>query len=114
MTQTAVPLLSLASERDRHFRTDHLMADLKGRSIRGGVVTLSAQAVKFCLQLGSTAVLARLLTPADFGLIAMVAAFVGFVELFKDLGLSVATIQRAEITHQQVSTLFWINVALSV
>lgn len=101
------------SKYDRHFRTDHLMADLKGRSVRGGAVTLTAQAVKFVLQTGSTMVLARLLTPADFGLIAMVSAFTGFVGLFKDLGLSMATIQRPEITHAQVSTLFWINVALS-
>jgi O-antigen/teichoic acid export membrane protein len=99
---------------ERHFRTDHLMAGLKSRSVRGGAVTLSSQAVKFVLQLGSTAVLARLLTPADFGLVAMVAAFTGFVSLFKDLGLSMATVQRAEITHEQVSTLFWINVALSI
>lgn len=98
----------------RHFATDHLMGDLKGRSVRGGAVTLSAQGVKFVLQLGSTAVLARLLTPADFGLIAMVTAITGFVAMFKDAGLSMATVQRAEVNHAQVSTLFWINVALSV
>ncbi len=98
----------------RHFATDHLMGDLKGRSVRGGALTLSAQGVKFFLQLGSTAVLARLLTPADFGLIAMVTAIVGFVAMFKDAGLSMATVQRAEVNHAQVSTLFWINVALSV
>jgi PST family polysaccharide transporter len=69
--------------------------------------------VKFILTMGSTAVLARLLTPDDFGLIAMVAAVVGFATLFKDLGLSMATIQRETITHDQVSTLFWINVAVS-
>lgn len=103
----------LTSAHDRHFRTDHLMSDLKGRSIRGGAVTVSSQAFKFFLSTGSTAVLARLLTPADFGLIAMVAAFTGFVSLFRDLGLSMATVQRAEITHDQVSTLFWINVAMS-
>ena len=101
------------SPQDRYFQTDHLMADLKGRSVRGGAITLVVQAVKFVLQMGSTMVLARLLIPADFGLIAMVAAFTGFVGLFKDLGLSMATIQRPEITHAQVSTLFWINVALS-
>jgi PST family polysaccharide transporter len=102
------------SAHNHHFRTDHLMSDLKGRSIRGGAVTLSSQALKFILNAGSTAVLARLLTPADFGLIAMVAAFTGFVALFRDLGLSTATVQRVEITHDQVSTLFWINVAMSV
>lgn len=110
----AEPSPLAADSRDRHFRTDHLMADLKGRSVRGGAITLGAQACKFVLQVGSTAVLARLLTPQDYGLIAMVAVFTGFVGLFKDLGLSMATIQRAEITHAQVSTLFWINVAVSV
>lgn len=59
-------------------------------------------------------VLARLLTPQDFGLIAMVTALTGFIMIFKDLGLSMATVQRAEINHGQISTLFWINVALSV
>jgi O-antigen/teichoic acid export membrane protein len=114
VTHTAVqPALVEADKSDRRFCTHHLNADLKSRSIRGGAVTISAQAIKFALQMGSTAVLARLLTPNDFGLVAMVAAFTGFVALFKDLGLSMATVQRAEITHAQVSTLFWINVALS-
>jgi len=43
----------------------------------------------------------------------MVTAITGFVAMFKDLGLSLATVQREKITHEQVSTLFWINVALS-
>ena len=98
----------------RHFGTDHLLADLKGRSVRGGAVTLTSQAMKFVLQMGSTVVLARLLLPSDFGLIAMVTAVTGFVAMFKDAGLSMATVQREDITHDQVSTLFWINVALSV
>lgn len=98
---------------DHHFRTDHLVADLKRRSTRGGMVTLASQAIKFLLQTGSTMVLARMLTPGDFGLIAMVTAVIGFVAMFKDAGLSMATIQRAEINHGQVSTLFWINVGLS-
>jgi len=96
------------------FRTDHLHDDLKGRSVRGGAAALAGQAANFLLKLGSTAVLARLLTPADFGLIAMVTAVTGFVEMFKDAGLSTATVQRAEINHRQISTLFWLNVALSV
>lgn len=96
-----------------HFATDHLVADLKGRSVRGGAVTLTAQAIKFALQMGSTMALARLLLPSDFGLIAMVTAITGFVAMFKDAGLSMATVQRKDITHDQVSTLFWINVALS-
>ena len=95
------------------FDTSHLKADIKGHSVRGGAVTIAAQGVKFILQTGSTAILARLLTPADFGLIAMVSVFTEFVNLFKDLGLSMATIQKKDITHEQVSTLFWINIAVS-
>jgi O-antigen/teichoic acid export membrane protein len=102
-----------AAAPNRHLRTDHLMGDLTGRSVRGGVVTMAAQAVKFFLQIGSTMVLARLLTPVDFGLIAMVTAVTGFVAMFKDAGLSMATVQREDVTQAQVSTLFWINVALS-
>jgi len=89
------------------------MGDLKGRSVRGGAVTLTSQAIKFGLQLGSTMVLARLLTPSDFGLIAMVTAIAGFAATFKDAGLSMATVQSETITHDQVSTLFWINVGIS-
>jgi PST family polysaccharide transporter len=95
------------------FDTEHLKTDLKERSVRGSAVTMTAQAVKFLLHTGSTAVLARLLTPKDYGLVAMVTAISGFVALFKDMGLSMATIQKAEINHSQVSTLFWINVAVS-
>jgi len=99
--------------REKHFRTEHLVDDLRGRSVRGGAHTVLGQMASFVLQLGSTAVLARLLVPQDFGLIAMVMAVTGFVQMFKDLGLSVATVQRAEINHEQISTLFWVNMALS-
>src|SRR5207237_1933354 len=58
-------------------------------------------------------ILARLLTPKDFGLFAMVTTVMAFLRVFKDAGLSTATIQREDITHGQVSNLFWINVAMS-
>lgn len=90
------------------------MGDLKGRSVRGGAVSLASQFVKLVLQLGSTVVLARRLSPNDFGLVAMVTSITGFAVLFKDAGLSMATVQRKEISQDQVSTLFWINVGLSV
>jgi O-antigen/teichoic acid export membrane protein len=96
------------------FSTEHLRADLKGRSIRGGVLTLTSQGAQFVMQSIATVVLARLLTPADFGLVAMVTAITGLGQAFADLGLSEATIQRPEISHDQVSTLFWINVAIGL
>lgn len=105
--------IPLKADSESFFRTDHLKADLKNRSIRGGAVTMVAQASKFILQMGSTVVLARLLAPEDYGLIGMVTVIIGFAGLFKDLGLSTATIQKADINHKQVSTLFWINFAIS-
>ena len=59
---------------DAPFRTDHLVGDLERRSIRAGGITIAAQVVKPVIQIGSTMALARLLAPADFGLIAMVTA----------------------------------------
>lgn len=102
------------ADHDRHFRTDHLKVDLGGRAARGLVVTVASQGIKFSLGMIGTVVLARLLTPEDYGLIAMVAVVTGFISMFKDLGLSAATIQKEEISGDQVSTLFWVNIALSV
>ncbi|HEX7722793.1 MAG TPA: oligosaccharide flippase family protein, partial [Pyrinomonadaceae bacterium] len=100
-------------DRNRHFRTDHLKADLGARSARGGAVTLTAQACKFVLSTLSAIVLARLLTPQDYGLIGMVAIIVGFLGMFQYLGLSTATVKWSELNHEQVSTLFWVNIGLS-
>src|SRR5262245_3646541 len=97
--------------RTKHlFCTDHLMDDLKGRTVRGSMITIAAQAAKFGLRMVSVVVLARLLTPSDFGLVAMVTAVTGFVEIFKDAGLAIVTVQRRHITHEQISTLCWINI----
>jgi PST family polysaccharide transporter len=102
-----------SQDQNNYFDTKHLRSDLKKRSLRSGAISITSQIVLFGLQLLSTMVLARLLNPDDFGLIAMVVAITGFVEMFKDLGLSMATIQKAEIKHSQVSNLFWINVIVS-
>lgn len=98
---------------DSYFCTDHLKANLKNRSVSGGAVTTITQFCKFCLNLGSTVVLARLLLPQDYGLVGMVTVVTNFISLFKDLGLSMATVQSSTINHKQVSTLFWINVTIS-
>jgi O-antigen/teichoic acid export membrane protein len=88
------------------------MKDLKGKTIRGGLARLCAQGADFTMRLGSLMVLARLLGPRDFGLVGMVTAFTGVLLLFRDFGLSAAAIQRPQVTEEQISTLFWINVAV--
>lgn len=105
---------SEAKNNNIFFDTKHLRSDIKARSLRSGAVTLFSQVLSVLINLGSTMILARLLTPQDYGMIAMVAAITGFAGIFSDLGLSTATIQRADITHRQVSNLFWVNVCLGV
>ena len=107
--QTAPALLP---DHSRHFRTDHLLLKLGEHSVSAALVTAAAQAAKFVLNLGSAVVLARLLSPSEFGLVAMVLAVTSLLGLFKEAGLSTATVQRESITQQQVSNLFWINVGL--
>src|SRR5882672_10356273 len=87
-------------EQNRHFRTDHLKDDLGERSARGGAVTLAAQVFKFVLSTISTVILARLLTPQDYGLIGMVAIIISFVSMFQYLGLSTATVRWSTLDHQ--------------
>ena len=102
------------SNRDRFVRADHSVKEVKSASARGGALTFSAQIIKFVLNLGSTMILARLLTPEDYGLIGMVTVLLGFLQMFKDAGLSTATVQRERLTHEQVSTVFWFNVAFGL
>src|SRR5690606_33686707 len=91
--------------------------DISGESIgkasaRGGVWAIAAEGIDFFLRLAAVAVLARLLLPEHFGLISMVTAITAVAERFKDAGLSIATVQFREITHAQISTLFWVNLLL--
>lgn len=82
------------------------------RAARGAFVTLLAQGLKILVQLASVVLLARLLTPHDYGLIAMVLAVIGVGEIFRDFGLSSAAIQSPTLSREQRSALFWINGAI--
>jgi len=80
------------------------------RSVHGVTASVVSQAVRVALQLGTQILLARLLLPRDFGLVAMVAPIVGFAQLFANMGLLEAVIQRPTISRSELSGLFWINV----
>jgi PST family polysaccharide transporter len=102
------------ADAEKHFRTDHLKVNLGPDTVKGGLTTVVWHIMKFVVAIGATAVMARLLTPGDYGLIGMVAVITLYISMFKDMGLSLATVQKAEITDDQISTLFWINVGLSL
>src|SRR5712691_7100105 len=86
------------------------MHDLKQKTVRGGLAKLLGQVANFALRLGFIMILALLLGPADFGLVAMVTAVTAVYGKFTTAGLSSATVQVARITDQQISNLFWVNI----
>lgn len=98
----------------RCLATEHLESGMARRTAKGGLIALSTQLLRLVIQVGGSAVLARLLAPGDFGLIAMAATVTGFVALFSDLGLSSATIQRKSISQNVVSTLFYIGIMVGL
>lgn len=97
-----------------YFDTEQIKADMKNQTIRGGMITSVNQGILFILQLASTVILARMLIPEHFGLIGMVSALTVLIQRFQDIGLGDAIVQRKEINHQQVSTLFWINMGICI
>jgi O-antigen/teichoic acid export membrane protein len=96
------------------FETTQLTHDLKGKSVRAGFYSMAATVTTQILHVGAILILARLLLPEHFGLVSMATALTIFAERFKNLGLSTATIQQKDITHEQISTLFWINACAGV
>lgn len=107
-------ILRKAKKYEIFFDTEQLKADMKHLTIRGGMIASATQGILFLLGLASIMVLARILIPEHFGLIGMVTALTVLIERFQDIGLGDAIIQRKEITHQQVSTLFWINLSICI
>jgi O-antigen/teichoic acid export membrane protein len=83
--------------------------ELRRTAVRGASVTIFAQGVSFVVQIAATVVLARLLTPADFGVVTMVTTFSLLVSSFGLNGFTEVILQRDEVTHLLASNLFWIN-----
>ncbi|WP_019507045.1 lipopolysaccharide biosynthesis protein [Pleurocapsa sp. PCC 7319] len=91
----------------QHFNTDELSANLKQKSIQSGLITFASQPLKLILGIGSTAILARLLTPEDFGLLAMITPLFLLVDSLSNFGLETAVIQKDYLDRQQASAIFW-------
>lgn len=93
-----------------YFDVEYTKKDLKHRAVRSGGIIILARIISTVIQIGGVVVLARLLTPSDFGLVTMASVIINFFFVFQELGLADATIQAPKINHEQISTLFWINV----
>ncbi len=87
------------------------MKDLRGQTLSGlrwaGGGHVLSQITTFSISV----FLARLLGPAEFGLMGMIAVFTGFAAMFSELGLGAALIQRKDLQDRHLSTIFWVNLA---
>ncbi len=99
---------------DQYFAENRAYSGLGRASLRGGVTVIAARGLNIFVQLASTIALARLLSPHDFGLVAMVLALIGFAPMLIDFGTSEASTQKTHITRVEISTLFWFNVSVSL
>lgn len=81
---------------------------------RGAFTTFAAQGARILIQTVSIVILARLLTPADYGVTVMVSAIIGVSEVLRDFGLSSAAIQARSLSSKQRSNLFWTNTSLGL
>jgi len=81
---------------------------LRRAGARALAIVFGNQSIKFMLGFASTLLLARILSPEDFGIAAMAAIFFNLMFVFRDFGLGTATIQSATLTQSQASTIFWL------
>lgn len=83
------------------------------QGVRAGLLWTTASAVaRFALQLGVSIVLARLLSPSDFGRAGMVAAFMTVIAPLASASLAQAVIAGRDDSREALSSLFWTSVAL--
>ncbi|MBB5723657.1 PST family polysaccharide transporter [Loktanella ponticola] len=98
--------------RDAFFDVSDLSADLGRRTGRSAASVVIFAVLKLFIAVGATAIMARLVPPAQQGLVAMAIPFVLIAVGLSEFGLAQAITQMQRVTHHLASTLFWVNVAL--
>jgi len=104
--------MSVDSENSNSFEPNAL--ELKGRAAGGAVATLASQSVRLIAGIGTTIVVARILVPEDFGLVAMITIIMSLGQTLLGCGLSAAMVQKAQIDHQGFSNIFWISLGTGI
>ncbi|GHU08806.1 lipopolysaccharide biosynthesis protein [Betaproteobacteria bacterium] len=82
-------------------------SNLGGRVVSGASFTFLSIILRTLLTIGSLSILARLLTPRDFGYLAMATVVTEFAAMLGSFGLSNILIQRRRVTRLQLDTVFW-------
>lgn len=93
--------------------TGRLATNTLVQGARGGAVALSGQVAQMGISFAGSVVLARLLSPEDFGIFAMLTVFLGIGELIRDFGMPTAALQAKNLSEQQASNVFWVTAVLS-
>ena len=88
-------------------------AALRQRSVHGSAAIFIAHGCRISLRFASQIFIARLLVPADYGLIAMLTPFMSLLQLVGDLGLGQTVIVRRDISGREISTLFWLGLGIN-
>jgi O-antigen/teichoic acid export membrane protein len=88
--------------------------DLRSKTLTGLFWTIASQAGQQVLSFAFTVVLARLLGPADFGLVGKVVVFIGFARLIGDFGFGAALIHDQAADQDKVSSVFWVNLTIGM
>lgn len=83
-------------------------------SARGALWMLMSQGVIFVTNFIGVVILARFLTPSDFGIMAMAATVSNLIMMFRDAGLTTPVVQRRDLSHAQLSALYWVNVGFGI
>ncbi len=105
--------LKTITDPEQHIRLDAVHADLSVHAVHSGFIKLWGQVIQLILAIGSGMLLARLLTPEDFGLFALASSLIALVHTFRDFGLQMAAVHQEQLEHLQISALFWLNFKLS-
>jgi O-antigen/teichoic acid export membrane protein len=95
-----------------HRRTDDEPASLKARALSGLRWSASARVASQLIAWAITLVVIRILTPGDYGLLAMASVFIAFSSLFSELGLGAAVVQGREVNEAMLRKTFALVIAM--
>lgn len=87
---------------------------LKSEAVKGVKWTTVSSTIIILIQFVQMLILSRILTPQDFGIIAIITIIINFLRFFSDFGVTSAVIQKDVVTQNQISSLFWLNIVIGI
>lgn len=104
----------MGNDSNQYFDISYIRDDIEQRAVSSGKITILGNTALFVVALGSSMILARLITPRAFGLFAIAQSLVAITETFRTLGFRHAITQGEDVTHAKVSILFWISLRFNL